>query len=60
MGTGLVVRSQVKNYARVDEKALNISSDFYEALDKKVEYIIKKACTRAKLNSRNTVMSRDV
>jgi len=60
MGTNLVVRSQIKNYAKVDEKPLNISNDFFEALNKKVENVIKEACTRAKSNNRNTLMGRDV
>lgn len=60
MGTSLVVRSQVKNYAKVDEKTLNISNDFYEALNKKVENLIKEASLRAKQNNRNTLMGRDV
>ena len=37
MGTSLVVRSQVKNYTKIDEKTLSVSEDFYEALNKKVE-----------------------
>ncbi|MBW2976032.1 hypothetical protein KY347_01150 [Candidatus Woesearchaeota archaeon] len=60
MGTSLVVRSQIKNHAKVDGKPLNIANDFYEALNKKVEKIIEEASIRAKLNSRNTLMGRDV
>ncbi len=60
MGSGLVVRSQIKNYAKVDEKSLNVTEDFYSALNKKVENLIIEACKRAKLNNRNTVMGRDV
>ncbi|MBN4049133.1 DUF1931 domain-containing protein [archaeon AH-315-M20] len=60
MGTNLVVRSQIKNYAKVDEKTLNISNDFYEALNKKVEKLIEESCKRAKENNRNTLMGRDV
>ncbi|MAE42581.1 DUF1931 domain-containing protein [Candidatus Woesearchaeota archaeon] len=60
MGTNLVVRSQIKNHAKIDEKALNISNDFYEALNKKVEELIKESCKRAKANNRNTLMGRDV
>tara|TARA_B100001964_G_scaffold117150_2_gene130535 strand:+ start:3390 stop:3581 length:192 start_codon:yes stop_codon:yes gene_type:complete len=60
MGTSLVVRSQVKNYAKVDGKALSIAEDFYEALNKKVEKLIEESSKRAKLNNRNTLMGRDV
>ena len=59
MGTSLVVRSQVKNYAKVDGKPLNVAEDFYEALNKKVEKVIEEASKRAKLNNRNTLMGRD-
>lgn len=58
--TNLIVVSQIKNIAKIGEKPLNVSSDFYEALNEKVREIIEKACKRAKLNSRNTVMGRDV
>ena len=60
MGTSLVVRSQVKNYAKVEDKPLNIANDFYEALNKKIEKLIEEACVRAKKNNRNTLMGRDV
>tara|TARA_Y100000294_G_scaffold49932_1_gene47047 strand:+ start:203 stop:394 length:192 start_codon:yes stop_codon:yes gene_type:complete len=59
MGTSLVVRSQVKNYAKVDGKSLNIAEDFYETLNKKVEKLIEEASRRAKSNNRNTLMGRD-
>tara|TARA_Y100000310_G_C20668591_1_gene809010 strand:+ start:112 stop:294 length:183 start_codon:yes stop_codon:yes gene_type:complete len=60
MGTSLVVRSQIKNFAKIDEKVLNISNGFCEALNKKVEELIVKSCKRAKANNRNTLMGRDV
>jgi len=60
MGTSLVVRSQIKNYAKIEEKPLNISNDFCDVLNKKVEDLIKEACNRAKQNNRNTLMGRDV
>jgi|TARA_B100001964_G_C14157982_1_gene565265 histone H3/H4 len=59
MGTSLVVRSQVKTHAKVDDKALSISEDFYEALNKKVVSLIEDASKRAKSNNRNTLMGRD-
>lgn len=56
----LVVRSNIKEYAKVNEKPLNVSTDFYEKLNVKVSSIIKEACIRAKENNRNTVMGKDV
>ena len=58
--TNLVVVSQIKNIAKIDDKSLNVSADFYDTLNDKVKEIIEKACKRAKLNSRNTVMGKDV
>ena len=58
--TNLIVVSQIKNIAKVEDKPLNVSSDFYETLNEKVKTIIQTACKRAKLNSRNTVMGKDV
>jgi len=59
MGTSLVVRSQIKNYAKVDGKQLSIAEDFYEAINKKVEKLIEEASKRANSNNRNTLMGRD-
>ncbi|MEA2038022.1 MAG: DUF1931 domain-containing protein [Nanoarchaeota archaeon] len=60
MGKFLVVRSNVKSYAKVEGRALNVSTDFYEKLEKKVIAKIEKACVRAKENNRNTVMAKDL
>ena len=60
MGSGLVVRSQVKNYTKIGEKQLSVSNDFYAALDKKVMKLIDEACLRAAANNRNSLMSRDI
>ncbi|MFH2028251.1 MAG: hypothetical protein ABIJ08_03895 [Nanoarchaeota archaeon] len=60
MGTSLVVRSQIKDLARVGERHLSISTDFYVELNKTVENMIKKACERARANGRTTVMGRDI
>lgn len=38
----------------------NVSSDFYEALNKEVERIIEDAERRAEANDRKTVQSRDL
>lgn len=60
MGTSLVVRSQIKNYAKVGDKTLSISNDFYDAVNKKVEKLIQEACIRAVANNRSTLMGRDI
>jgi len=60
MTKNLIVVSQIKNIAKIEDKPLNVSSDFYEALNEKVKNIIETACKRAKLNNRNTVMGKDV
>ena len=56
----LVVRRNIKDYAKINDRALNISTDFYEKLNEKVVLLIKEACKRAKENSRNTVMGKDI
>lgn len=56
----LVVRSNIKEHAKVNERPLNVSTDFYEKLNIKVSSIIKEACIRAKENNRNTVMGKDI
>ena len=56
----IIVRSQVKDMAKIEGEALNVSSDFYAALDEKVKRIVEESCKRAKLNNRNTVMDKDV
>lgn len=60
MTKSLIVRSQIKEFAKIDNKPLNVSADFYEALNEKVKNIVAESCKRAKLNSRNTVMGKDV
>ncbi|MBU0628737.1 MAG: DUF1931 domain-containing protein [Nanoarchaeota archaeon] len=60
MGKSVIVRSNIKEYAKVNEKSLNVSTDFYERLNEKVIALIKEACKRAKENSRNTVMGKDI
>jgi len=52
----LVVKSKIKEFA----SEVNVSGDFAEALDKKVEALILEACERCKANGRKTVQSRDL
>jgi histone H3/H4 len=52
----LIVRSKVKNAA----KGVRVSGDFYDALDKKVQEVIKQASVRAKGNKRSTLRPVDL
>jgi len=52
----LVVRSAVRELV----KDMRISDSFFEALDKAVEELIKKAVERAKANGRATLRDCDV
>jgi histone H3/H4 len=60
MPKSIIVRSNVKDYAKINDRALNVSTDFYEKLNETVIELIKKSCKRAKENSRNTVMGKDI
>lgn len=52
----LIVKSQIKDFAG----EFNVSSDFAEELNKKVEELIRAACKRAEGNNRKTVMGKDL
>jgi len=52
----LITKSQVKQVVG----DINISEDFYPALNIEVERILKKALERAKENGRRTLMARDI
>ncbi len=52
----LVTKAQIKNIVG----DINISEDFYPALNLEVQKIIKKALERAKANGRRTLMARDI
>lgn len=56
MSDGLIVRSKIREYA----EELSVSKEFEDALVKKVEELVKKACERAKANNRRTLMARDL
>ncbi len=60
MAKSVIVKSQVKELAKLDGKVLSVSEEFYSALEEKVKKQVEDACRRAKLNSRNTVMARDL
>ncbi|WP_232686962.1 DUF1931 family protein [Halobacterium zhouii] len=52
----LIVKAAVKE--ALDDK--NVASDFYEALDDKVEDLLDDAAGRAESNGRKTVQPRDL
>jgi histone H3/H4 len=56
----VTVRTQIKELAVIDGKPLSVSEDFYTAIEEEVKKMMEKACKRAKANSRNTVMGRDI
>lgn len=52
---GIVVKNKIKEFV-----GLNVSQEFEEELDKKVEELIKKSEQRAKSNGRRTIFARDL
>ena len=57
---GLIVKAKLKEYAKVDDKSLNVSADLADKLNEKVVAMVKEACARAKANGRTTVMAKDL
>jgi histone H3/H4 len=55
----LVVKSKIKEVLP-KESNLRLSAELPEALNKKIEDIIKKAAERAKANHRTTILAQDV
>lgn len=52
----LIVKAAVKD--ALDDK--NVASDFYDALDDRVEDLLAEAARRAEANDRKTVQPRDL
>lgn len=52
----LIVKSKVKEFVG----DMSVGADFYDALNKEVAAIIKKAKDRCKANNRSTLKARDV
>lgn len=50
-----IVKSNIR-----DSSELSISEEFLEAMDKKVEQLLREAEERSKANSRRTVLARDL
>jgi len=55
----VVIKAKIKEFAKYNDKKLNVSGEFADALNKKVKALIEEACRRAKDNNRNTVMKKD-
>lgn len=55
-----VVKSKIKEAALAEGKQLNVSGDFADALDKRVEQLVREASERAAANGRSTVMAKDL
>ncbi|HLC60833.1 MAG TPA: DUF1931 domain-containing protein [Candidatus Nanoarchaeia archaeon] len=60
MTKNIIVKSQVKELAKIDGKSLSVAEEFYKALEDKNHQLVADACKRAKLNNRNTIMARDL
>ena len=60
MTKSIIVKSQVKELAKIDGKSLSVAEEFYNALEDKNTQLVAEACKRAKLNSRNAIMARDL
>ncbi len=57
----LVVKAKVKDYMeQAAGEKISVASDFVDALDEKVQALIKDAVRRAKANGRKTVMAKDL
>ena len=54
--TDLIVKSNVKDAM----EGMNVSADFYDALDDEVEVLLADAARRAEENGRKTVQPRDL
>jgi len=52
----LIVKSKIKEVV----KDLNVAGEVPEALNKKVEQLLKEAAERAKANGRRTLQARDL
>ena len=54
----LIIKSNIRE--AVKEKIPNVAAEVEEALNKKVQEMLDKACERAKANSRRTLHARDL
>jgi TRAP-type C4-dicarboxylate transport system substrate-binding protein len=52
----VIVKAAVKDALN----ELNVSADFYDALDEEVQAVLEEAARRAQANGRQTVQARDL
>jgi histone H3/H4 len=52
----IIVKAKIKEIAG----DYNVAGDVADALNKKVEEMVKNACSRAEANGRKTVMAKDL
>ncbi len=52
----IIVKAKIKEISA----EFNVAGDVAEALNAKVEQMVKKACERAEANGRKTVMAKDL
>jgi histone H3/H4 len=53
-----VVKSKIQEFAKKND--MNVGSDFYPEVDKKIEFLLKEATKRAKDNKRKTLKAYDI
>jgi len=61
--TGIIVKSKIRETVKkLDEEKVigNVAEEVEEALEKKIEDVLKKAINRAKANQRKTILARDL
>jgi len=56
----IIIKSKIKEALPKELKDLRISVELAEALNKKVEEILKKAAEWAKANHRTTILPQDI
>lgn len=61
--TGIIVKSQIRRKVKeldADGSVQNVAEEVENALEHKVEEVLKKAIERAKANQRRTLLARDL
>lgn len=59
--TNLIVKAKVKDFVlQAAGENLSVASDFSDALNEKVQELVKNAIGRARANGRKTIMAKDV
>jgi len=56
--TNLIIKSNIRK--AVKDKIANVAEEVEQALNKKVQEMLDKACERAKKNGRRTLHARDL